>query len=200
MVCIRVYGMQQGLSFCLFQSCTRPHAAHCQALSLLFEHAGNAQTRERLDCCSRRDLRLSLVCRAVSDTWLHAEATLPLTFKACSCLPLSTFLARAAPANCVMRHHTVAFASTGKSDLVHAQSPDQVNLLGHMPLLGEEGPFHMLRTCTPLQGLILPERHPPHTELLDLDPLPVSALGCFAFEAQYRFSHFNPIQTQVGRA
>ena len=52
----------------------------------------------------------------------------------------------------------------------------------------------------PLQGLILPERHPPHTELLDLDPLPVSALGCPAFEAQYRFSHFNPIQTQVGRA
>jgi hypothetical protein len=49
------------------------------------------------------------------------------------------------------------------------------------------------------QGLILPERHPPHTELLDLDPLPVSALGCPAFEAQYRFSHFNPIQTQVQR-
>ena len=49
----------------------------------------------------------------------------------------------------------------------------------------------------PLQGLILPGRHPPHTELLDLDPLPVSALGCPAFEAQYGFSHFNPIQTQA---
>ena len=47
------------------------------------------------------------------------------------------------------------------------------------------------------KGLILPERHPPHTELLDLDPLPLSALNCPEFEAQYRFSHFNPIQTQV---
>lgn len=47
------------------------------------------------------------------------------------------------------------------------------------------------------RGLILPEVHPPHTDLLDLDPLPVSALGCPAFEAMYRFSHFNPIQTQV---
>ena len=67
------------------------------------------------------------VCRAVSDTWLHAETTLPMSFK----------------------------------------------------------------------GLILPERHPPHTALLDLDPLPLSALDCPEYEAQYRFSHFNPIQTQV---
>lgn len=35
------------------------------------------------------------------------------------------------------------------------------------------------------------------TELLDLEPLPVSALGNPAYEALYRFSHFNPIQTQV---
>lgn len=47
------------------------------------------------------------------------------------------------------------------------------------------------------KGLILPERHPPHTELLDLDPLPLSALDCPLYESQYRFSHFNPIQTQV---
>lgn len=66
-------------------------------------------------------------CRAVSDTWLGAEALLPMNF----------------------------------------------------------------------QGLILPEIHPPHTDLLDLDPLPVSALDCPAYEAMYRFSHFNPIQTQV---
>ena len=66
-------------------------------------------------------------CRAVSDTWLHAETTLPMSFK----------------------------------------------------------------------GLILPERHPPHKELLDLDPLPLSALDSPHYEAQYRFSHFNPIQTQV---
>ncbi|XP_036173870.1 activating signal cointegrator 1 complex subunit 3 isoform X2 [Myotis myotis] len=47
------------------------------------------------------------------------------------------------------------------------------------------------------QHLILPERHPPHTELLDLQPLPVTALGCEAYEALYNFSHFNPVQTQI---
>lgn len=46
--------------------------------------------------------------------------------------------------------------------------------------------------------LILPEAHPPHTTLLDLDPLPVSALNNPLYESMYtRFSHFNPIQTQV---
>lgn len=47
------------------------------------------------------------------------------------------------------------------------------------------------------QHLILPERHPPHTELLDLHPLPVGALCNAAYEMLYRFSHFNPIQTQI---
>jgi pre-mRNA-splicing helicase BRR2 len=47
--------------------------------------------------------------------------------------------------------------------------------------------------------LILPERYPPHTELLDLQPLPVSALRDQKFEGLYstQFSHFNPIQTQA---
>jgi activating signal cointegrator complex subunit 3 len=47
------------------------------------------------------------------------------------------------------------------------------------------------------QHLILPERHPPHTDLLDLQPLPISALNNSSFEALYNFSHFNPIQTQI---
>ena len=49
------------------------------------------------------------------------------------------------------------------------------------------------------QHLILPERVPPHTELLDLQPLQVSALRNAQYEAIYRarFAHFNPIQTQV---
>lgn len=47
--------------------------------------------------------------------------------------------------------------------------------------------------------LILPEKYPPPTELLDLQPLPVSALRNAPFEALYRgLSTFNPIQTQVG--
>lgn len=47
------------------------------------------------------------------------------------------------------------------------------------------------------KGLILPERHPPHTELMDLQPLPKSALGDPVVESMYNFSHFNPIQTQA---
>lgn len=46
--------------------------------------------------------------------------------------------------------------------------------------------------------LRLPEKYPPPTELLDLQPLPVSALRNPAFEALYQqFKHFNPVQTQV---
>ncbi|BES87457.1 U5 small nuclear ribonucleoprotein 200 kDa [Nesidiocoris tenuis] len=48
--------------------------------------------------------------------------------------------------------------------------------------------------------LILPEKNPPATELLDLQPLPVSALRNEQYEALYRFSQFNPIQTQVFNA
>nr|XP_053631829.1 activating signal cointegrator 1 complex subunit 3-like [Cherax quadricarinatus] len=45
--------------------------------------------------------------------------------------------------------------------------------------------------------LILPERHPPHTDLLDLEPLPVTALNSSELEQLYKFTHFNPIQTQI---
>ncbi|KAJ3311396.1 DEIH-box ATPase [Blyttiomyces sp. JEL0837] len=46
--------------------------------------------------------------------------------------------------------------------------------------------------------LILPEKYPPHTELLDLQPLPVTALRNKEFERIYGdIRHFNPIQTQV---
>lgn len=66
-------------------------------------------------------------CRAVSDQWLNAETTIPVSFK----------------------------------------------------------------------SLILPDKHPPHTELLNLDPLPLSALDEPSFESLYSFTHFNPIQTQA---
>ncbi|KAG1680515.1 U5 small nuclear ribonucleoprotein helicase [Nymphon striatum] len=50
--------------------------------------------------------------------------------------------------------------------------------------------------------LILPEKYPPPTELLDLQPLPVSALRNPDFEKLYidKFPFFNPIQTQVFNA
>lgn len=47
------------------------------------------------------------------------------------------------------------------------------------------------------QHLILPDKHPPHTELLDLQPLPVTALDNPQLEKLYGFTHFNPIQTQI---
>ncbi|WVF70387.1 hypothetical protein IAT40_005177 [Kwoniella sp. CBS 6097] len=50
------------------------------------------------------------------------------------------------------------------------------------------------------QHLIRPEPFPAHTALLDLQPLPVSALRNKAFEDLYTFKHFNKIQTQVFQA
>ncbi|XKL59609.1 hypothetical protein PGB90_000625 [Kerria lacca] len=50
--------------------------------------------------------------------------------------------------------------------------------------------------------LILPEKKLPPTELLDLQPLPITALRNSEFESMYsdRFPQFNPIQTQVFNA
>ena len=44
--------------------------------------------------------------------------------------------------------------------------------------------------------LILPEKYPLPTELLDLQPLPVSALRNSDYEQLYNLQFFNPIQTQ----
>ncbi|KAK6638558.1 DEIH-box ATPase [Polyplax serrata] len=50
--------------------------------------------------------------------------------------------------------------------------------------------------------LILPEKNLPSTELLDLQPLPVTALRNATYESVYckKFPQFNPIQTQVFNA
>ncbi|GLH06524.1 Putative U5 small nuclear ribonucleoprotein 200 kDa helicase [Gryllus bimaculatus] len=50
--------------------------------------------------------------------------------------------------------------------------------------------------------LILPEKNLPPTELLDLQPLPITALRNSTFESLYadKFPQFNPIQTQVFNA
>ena len=45
--------------------------------------------------------------------------------------------------------------------------------------------------------LILPDLHPPHTKLLNLHPLPTSALDNHRYEQLYSFSYFNPVQTQI---
>lgn len=77
------------------------------------------------------------------------------------------------------------------------------------------------QTSISLQNIVLPELHPVQTgnfcfsidfikrclfpccktsfvvELLPLQPLPVTALQNPEFESLYKFTHFNPIQTQI---
>ncbi|KAJ1916792.1 activating signal cointegrator 1 complex subunit 3 [Mycoemilia scoparia] len=54
-------------------------------------------------------------------------------------------------------------------------------------------------TAVSFQHLMLPQHQEIHTDLLDLQPLPVSALNDPVLEeiCQKRFSHFNPVQTQI---
>ena len=49
----------------------------------------------------------------------------------------------------------------------------------------------------PLSELVLPSAAPAHTALLDLRPLPLSAINDPECEAIFRFTHFNPVQTQI---
>ncbi|CEJ81732.1 Putative RNA-dependent ATPase RNA helicase [[Torrubiella] hemipterigena] len=54
------------------------------------------------------------------------------------------------------------------------------------------------RVPVAFQKLILPEKFPPHTELLDLQPLPVSALKVASYVKLYPdWGQFNKIQTQT---
>eukprot|EP00056_Hartaetosiga_gracilis_P020004 m.17114 g.17114 ORF g.17114 m.17114 type:complete len:2059 (+) comp8097_c0_seq2:2-6178(+) len=54
-------------------------------------------------------------------------------------------------------------------------------------------------TIIPLsfRNLLLPQHDSPHTKLLPLQPLPISVLQDKQVESIYKFSHFNPVQTQV---
>ncbi|ESO10442.1 hypothetical protein HELRODRAFT_183600 [Helobdella robusta] len=65
---------------------------------------------------------------------------------------------------------------------------------------------HLIKFFVPVFEPLPPQyfikKYPPPTELLDLQPLPVSALRNRSFEALYQdqFKFFNPIQTQVFNA
>lgn len=52
-------------------------------------------------------------------------------------------------------------------------------------------------TALSFQNIVLPDQQPPHTELLPLQPVPVSALQKESFEKLYPFTHFNRVQTQA---
>ena len=51
-----------------------------------------------------------------------------------------------------------------------------------------------------ISDVVMPSNYTPNTELLDLQPMPVSALGNKGFESLYPFTHFNPVQTQTFHA
>lgn len=102
-------------------------------------------------------------------------------------------------------YHNESFTVTRKTVL--GQAPIDINFTVALP---EKIPSAYLikvvsdrwlgasETCAiDLRGLIVAELHPAHTELLDIQPIPVTALKNPDFEALYSFSHFNPIQTQV---
>jgi pre-mRNA-splicing helicase BRR2 len=90
-------------------------------------------------------------------------------------------------------------------------SEDEHNLTFTVPIFDPLPPQYFIRVvsdrwlnCESLlpisfRHLILPEKYPPHTELLDLQPLPISSLRNEKYEALYKghFEHFNAIQTQV---
>lgn len=48
-----------------------------------------------------------------------------------------------------------------------------------------------------IEHLKLPESFSCHTQLLELQPLDVTVLNNPAYESLYKFSHFNPVQTQI---
>jgi len=95
--------------------------------------------------------------------------------------------------------------------LKHRYAEDEHNLTFTVPIYDPLPPQYFLRVvsdrwlnCEALlpisfRHLILPEKYPPHTELLDLQPLPINALRNPQFEKLYEghFQHFNAIQTQV---
>lgn len=147
--------------------------------------------------------------RMLSDRWIGCEATLAVSFRwvppqhfrfdlSITCGPSHVrahqfgqschFLVLRRKKGCDTTLHHIS--SCGALLKVQTQWPQgiEVQLL-----------MCTARVCSCRQ-LILPEKFPPPTELLDLQPLPVSALRNKACEALYtKYGTFNPIQTQVGR-
>lgn len=112
--------------------------------------------------------------RAVSDSWLHAEALYTISFHNLALPEVLVF--------CLIFFFQRLF------QCFFFVCP----LLPHFPIylaLSSIRCSHTNMWCV--------QARTTHTELLDLKPLPVSSLGNVTYEALYNFSHFNPIQTQV---
>ena len=103
----------------------------------------------------------------------------------------------------------VQYSLTLPSPLCKVLSGDPQELVFTIPIFEPLPPQYFVRVVSDrwlgaesvvalsFQHLILPELHPPHTRLLDLHPLPLSALKNPRYQQLYSFPYFNPVQTQV---
>ena len=104
--------------------------------------------------------------------------------------------------NTVLHHETFALKSS--------EADDEHVVVFMVPILNPLPPLYFVRVVSDrwlhsestipvsFSGMILPPKLPPSTELLDLQPLPPSALGEPALVALYKgIKDFNPIQTQT---
>ena len=57
------------------------------------------------------------------------------------------------------------------------------------------GASHLIAAS--FENLVLPDHHSPYTELLDLRPLSIKALQNYSYESLFKWTHFNPVQTQL---
>jgi activating signal cointegrator complex subunit 3 len=91
--------------------------------------------------------------------------------------------------------------------------PDSINLELVIPAFDPLPPQYFVRVVSDswvgsesllpvsFQHLLMPSNHMPYTDLIDLTPLPTTALGNSKYEQLYsKFEVFNPIQTQLFHA
>lgn len=93
--------------------------------------------------------------------------------------------------------------------LQKAKKNDEHKLTFTIPIFEPLPPQYFVKICSDrwlgndiavamsFKHLILPELHPPNTALLDLQPIPITALHNPAAQSMYKHSHLNPIQSQA---
>ena len=57
------------------------------------------------------------------------------------------------------------------------------------------GASHLIAAS--FENLVLPDHYSPYTDLMDLRPLPITALQDYTFQSLFKWTHFNPVQTQL---
>lgn len=114
------------------------------------------------------------------------------------------FLIEDTDTNTIMHHEVISYTQkkvrSGEVQKVTVTIPiDDTQIQNHFQLRIMSDDWVVDDTLIPLSmtSQVLPESIRPHTDLLDLNPLPVSALKNQGFQSLYPFEFFNPVQTQV---